>query len=40
MHSGNAQGWRGYRADIPDEDELPTVGFYCPDCAAEEFGPG
>jgi hypothetical protein len=39
VHTGNAEGWRGYRADIPYEDELPRIGFYCADCAAKEFGP-
>jgi hypothetical protein len=44
--TGDALGWRAYRTDLPpeaeaedaDADELPTVVYYCPDCAAREFG--
>jgi hypothetical protein len=32
-----ATGWRGYRDDLPDEDEQPSVAFFCPLCAAREF---
>lgn len=31
-------GWRGYRVDDPETDSRPELGFYCPDCAAREFG--
>jgi len=31
-------GWRGYRTDDPETDSKPELGFYCPDCAAREFG--
>jgi hypothetical protein len=30
-------GWRACRADDPDGDE-PLLAFYCPACAAAEFG--
>jgi hypothetical protein len=33
-----AAGWRGYRIDVPEEDEQPAVAFYCLDCAIREFG--
>ncbi len=32
-----AEGWRGYRVDVPYTDELPALAFYCPDCAEREF---
>jgi hypothetical protein len=32
------QGWRAYRVDDPDTDELPALAFYCPTCAQREFG--
>jgi hypothetical protein len=35
---GNAEGWRAYRGDEPDERE-PLVVFFCPICAEKEFGP-
>jgi len=31
-------GWRAYRTDGPELDEPPALGFYCPSCAAAEFG--
>jgi len=34
---GKAAGWRGYREDVPDEDEQPSLAFFCPSCAAREF---
>jgi len=34
---GEAAGWRGYREDLPDEDEQPALAFFCPSCAAREF---
>ena len=34
-----AAGWRGYRIeDREDEGAEPEVGWYCPRCAAREFG--
>ncbi|MBA3842779.1 MAG: hypothetical protein H0X39_09200 [Actinobacteria bacterium] len=32
------RGWRGYRVDDPETDELPSLAFYCPACAEREFG--
>ena len=32
-----AHRWRAYRTDVDLEDP-PAVAFYCPDCAAAEFG--
>jgi hypothetical protein len=32
------QGWRAFRVDDPDTDEPPALAFYCPSCAAREFG--
>ena len=32
-----ATGWRGYREDLPDEDEQPSLAFFCPSCAGREF---
>ena len=35
----DAAGWRGYRADDPrDEGAEPELVFFCPVCAAREFG--
>jgi hypothetical protein len=34
---GEAAGWRAYREDVPDEDEQPSLAFFCPSCAAREF---
>jgi hypothetical protein len=34
-----AEGWRGYRVDDPDGNELPELAVYCPCCAQREFGP-
>ena len=34
-----SRGWRGYRTDDPEIGEPPAVAFYCPSCAASEFGP-
>jgi hypothetical protein len=31
-------GWRAYRVDDPEFDEPPALAFYCPGCAAAEFG--
>jgi hypothetical protein len=33
-----ARGWRAYRGDVPGEDPEPILLFYCPSCAAREFG--
>jgi len=35
---GRAPGWRGFRAD-EDEGSPAELVFYCPTCAAHEFGP-
>ena len=35
-----ARGWQGYREDLPDEEEPPSVALFCPACAAREFGVG
>lgn len=32
-----ARGWRGYLVDLLDDGEDKVV-FYCPHCAAREFG--
>ena len=32
-----AEGWRAYRGDEP-EDEEPLVVVFCPECATGEFG--
>jgi hypothetical protein len=37
IDDGKAAGWRGYREDLPDEDEQPSLVFFCPSCAAREF---
>ena len=34
---GEANGWRAYREDLPDEDDPPAVAFFCPTCATREF---
>jgi hypothetical protein len=32
-------GWITERVDDPtDDDERPEIGFFCPVCAAREFG--
>jgi hypothetical protein len=31
-------GWRAIRIDEPEYDEPPAIAFYCPTCAAAEFG--
>lgn len=37
--SDDPTGWHVDRIDDPtDEDERPQLGFYCPKCAAREFG--
>ena len=38
VSSVTARGWRAYRIDEPEEDELPALAFYCPACAEREFG--
>jgi hypothetical protein len=38
VSSVTARGWKGYRTDEPDTDELPQLAFYCPACARREFG--
>jgi hypothetical protein len=34
-----AKGWRAVRGDVPGEDPLPVLHFYCSSCAEREFGP-
>ena len=31
-------GWRAYRTDDPETGEPPALAFYCPGCAARDFG--
>jgi hypothetical protein len=35
--TGRASGWRGYLVDL-DDDGRDEVVFFCPACAAREFG--
>jgi hypothetical protein len=37
VSSATAKGWRAVRTDVPSEDELPLLAFYCPACAQREF---
>jgi hypothetical protein len=39
LSQGRAWKWRGYRTDEPETRDEPEVLFYCPTCAAREFGP-
>jgi hypothetical protein len=32
-----AEGWRGYRIDEPEREDMPLIGFYCPACPEREF---
>jgi hypothetical protein len=32
------RGWVALRYDLPDEDDGPLIGMWCPVCAAAEFG--
>jgi hypothetical protein len=34
----SAAGWRGVCVDLPDEDDEPTLAFYCLACGEREFG--
>ena len=34
---GTAAGWQGYLVDL-DDDGRDEVAFFCPACAAREFG--
>jgi hypothetical protein len=42
----HARGWRAYRSDLTAEaeaedtsaDDVPVVVYYCPACAARQFG--
>jgi hypothetical protein len=36
--SPSERGWRAYRCDNSENDEPPTLAFYCPRCAVAEFG--
>ena len=38
VSSVSARGWRAYRTDDPELEEPPELAFYCPQCAAREFG--
>jgi hypothetical protein len=38
IRSPSADGWRGVRVDLPDEDDEPLLAFYCPGCAERESG--
>jgi len=31
-------GWRAYRVDDPETNELPALALCCPTCAEREFG--
>jgi hypothetical protein len=33
-----AKGWTAFRRDDPNGAEPPGMAFYCPPCAAGEFG--
>jgi hypothetical protein len=35
--AGTATGWQGYLVDL-DDDGQDEVVFFCPGCAAREFG--
>jgi hypothetical protein len=35
--TAEAQGWQGHLVDL-DDDGQDDVVFYCPGCAAREFG--
>jgi hypothetical protein len=35
----DAFGWRGYRCDDPEYDDVPAMVVYCAFCALEQFGP-
>jgi hypothetical protein len=37
VSSATAKGWRAVRTDVPSEDDLPMLAFYCPECAQREF---
>jgi hypothetical protein len=36
----DASGWRAYRTDEPEMDDLPALAFFCPICVINEFGDG
>jgi hypothetical protein len=38
VSSVTARGWKAYRTDDLELDESPALAFYCPECAAHEFG--
>jgi hypothetical protein len=38
LSDDRAAGWRAFRGDVPGEDPEPLLLFYCPICAAREFG--
>jgi hypothetical protein len=35
---GSERGWQGHLVDL-DDDAEDEVAFFCPVCAAREFGP-
>lgn len=37
VSTAGAKGWRAVRTDVPAEDDLPMLAFYCPECARREF---
>ena len=37
VSSVSARGWKAFRTDDPELDELPQLSFYCPECARREF---
>ena len=38
VSSVSARGWKAFRTDDPEANELPQLSFYCPECARREFG--
>ena len=34
----NWRGWLAYRAEDPQNEDPPELGFYCPTCAAKDLG--
>jgi hypothetical protein len=37
---GSANAWQSYLVDLDDDDGQDEVVFFCPGCAAREFGRG
>ncbi|HET9508107.1 MAG TPA: hypothetical protein VFO81_09185 [Gaiellaceae bacterium] len=40
MSTVTARGWRAYLSDDPEEDGVPALAFYCPECSRREFASG